>query len=234
MSKVVIILLVTMMLFSCKKNQYLQEIANAETKVIETNQNIQETKNAEAQVIEKKETEKSFSLNEDSLDKVSKEGLRIWKLIVNQDFEGLSDFIDEEAGLMISTEGIFNPNLDFTISKEEVAKINEDNTIHDLYFSAPGIFFPYTNKKVFDQFFSFKLSRVSEIKTNAIVERDYIYEDYSIPILLSPFPKDSELVDVFIEPELEGSSDWYHIFLVIRYVDEKAFLYGLGIAYMDF
>lgn len=234
MSKVVIILLVTMMLFSCKKNQNLQEITNAETKVIETNQNIQETKNAEAQVIEKKETEKSFSLNEDSLDKVSKEGLGIWKLIVNQDFEELSDFIDEEAGLMISTEAIFNPTLDFTISKEEVAKINEDNTIHDLYFSAPGIFFPYTNKKVFDQFFSFQLSRVSEIKTNAIVERDYIYEDYSIPILLSPFPKDSELVDVFIEPELEGSSDWYHIFLVIRYVDEKAFLYGLGIAYMDF
>lgn len=147
MSKVVIILLVTMMLFSCKKNQYLQEIANAETKVLETNQNIQETKNAEAQVIEKKETEKSFSLNEDSLDKVSKEGLRIWKLIVNQDFEGLSDCIDEEDGLMISTEAIFYPPLDFTISKEEVSKINEDNTIHNLYFSAPGEFFPYTNKK---------------------------------------------------------------------------------------
>ena len=234
MKKLILILIITTTLFSCKKKQDYQEITNTETQVIEINQNLQETKNVEVEVVEKKLTENSFSLNEDSLDKVSKEGLRIWKLIVNQDFEGLSAFIDEEAGLMISTEAIFNPTLDFTISKEEVAKINEDNTIHDLYFSAPGIFFPYTNKKIFDQFFSFKLSRVSEIKTNAIVERDYIYEDYSVPILLSPFPKDSELVDVFIEPELEGSSDWYHIFLVIRYVDEKAFLYGLGIAYMDF
>lgn len=217
MNKFLFILFVILTFFSCKNKQNYQESSKVEVNNDEKSQNAD-----------------GLLLNENDLDKTSKDGLEIWKVIVNQEFSKLSEYIDEEAGLMISTEAIFYPPLDFTISKEEVAKINEDNTIHNLYFSAPGEFFPYTNKKIFDQFFSFKLSRVSEIKTNAIVERDYIYEDYSIPILLSLFPKDSELVDVFIEPELEGSSDWYHIFLVIRYVDEKAFLYGLGIAYMDF
>ena len=216
-----------MLFFSCNNKQNHQETSKVEVNVTENNQN---TDN----IFLNEDNLDNIFLNEDNLDNISKDGLEIWKLIVNQDFAKLSEFIDEEAGLMISTEAIFYPPLDFTISKEEVAKINEDNTIHNLYFSAPGVFFPYTNKKIFDQFFSFKISRVSEIKTNAIVERDYIYEDYSVSILLSPFPKDSTLVDIFIEPELEGSCDWYHIFLVIRYVDEKAFLYGLGIAYMDF
>ena len=217
MGKFFPILFIMLTLISCKNKQNYQEISKTKALTSEKTQNTND-----------------IFLNEDSFDKISKDGLEIWKLIVKQDFEKLSEYIDEEAGLMISTEAIFYPPLDITISKEEVAKINEDDTIHNLYFSAPGEFFPFTNKKIFDQFFSFELSRISEIKTNGIVERDYIYEDYSIPNLLSPFPKDSALVDVFIEPELEGSSDWYHIFLVIRYVDEKAFLYGLGIAYMDF
>lgn len=217
MNKFLYILFVILIFFSCKNKQNYQESSKVEVN------NDEKSKNTDG-----------LLLNENDLDKTSKDGLEIWKLIVNQEFSKLSEYIDEKAGLMISTEAIFYTPLDFIISKEEVAKIDEDDTIHDLYFSAPGIFFPYTNKKVFDQFFSFQLSRVSEIKTNAIVERDYIYEDYSIPILLAPFPKDSALVDVFIEPVLEGSSDWYHIFLVIRYIDDKAFLYGLGIAYMDF
>ena len=78
------------------------------------------------------------------------------------------------------------------------------------------------------------MNRITEVKTNDIVTREYIYDEFNVSSILDLFPSESNLVDIFIEPEEEGSMDWYHIFLVIKYINQRPFLYGLGIAYRDF
>lgn len=223
MNKLFCILLIAITVISCNKKQNSQEVLNIEEQVPENNQ----VKNINQNI-------NNISLNEANLDNFSRDGLEIFKFIVEQDFSKLSEYIDEDFGLQISTEDIFDSNLDLTISKKEVSKIKEDKTIHDLYFSAVGDYLPYTNKQIFDQFFSFNLKNISEIKSNSIIKRDYISEEYNIQKLLSSFPLGSILVDIFFEPEIEGSMNWYHVFLVIKYNNQKLFLYGLGIDYMDF
>lgn len=195
-------------------------------------------KNEEINVIEKtpveiSETYENLNIIND-LDQISMDGLKIWELIINKKFEDLSKYISIENGLLISTEGLFNPSYDIKLSQDDVLRINNDDTIHELYFSAVGEKLPFTNKQIFDQFFSFPINRITEINLNYITTRDYIYDEYSVSSVLDCFPADSQLVDVFLEPEEEGSMDWYHIFLVLNYVDKNAYLSGLGIAYKDF
>lgn len=218
MNKSVIILFLIISLISCNK-----KINN--NRITEINHSFTEIEDSET-------VEVIFPM--ENLDQISKDGLKIWELITNQKFEDLARYISKENGLQISTEGIFDSVLDLNISYDAVAKIADDNDIQDLYFSAVGEYLPFTNKQIFDQFFSFPVNRITEIKTNSIVTRDYIYDEYNISSILDSFPSDSNLVDIFIEPEIIGSMDWYHIFLVINYVEQKPFLYGLAIVYNEF
>lgn len=195
-------------------------------------------KNEEMNILDKptveiSEKSENFTITND-LDQISKDGLRIWELIIDKKYSTMSKYISNEYGLLISTEGIFNSSLDINISSDSISRINDDDTVHYIYFSTVGEKLPFTNKQVFDQFFSFPLNRITEVKTNDIVTREYIYDEFNVSSILDLFPSESNLVDIFIEPEEEGSMDWYHIFLVIKYINQRPFLHGLGIAYRDF
>ena len=139
-------------------------------------------KNEEMNILDKptveiSEKSENFTITND-LDQISKDGLRIWELIIDKKYSTLSKYISNEYGLLISTEGIFNSSLDINISSDSISRINDDDTVHYIYFSTVGEKLPFTNKQVFDQFFSFPLNRITEVKTNDIVTREYIYDEF--------------------------------------------------------
>lgn len=216
MNKIAIIMLLILPLLSCKKTEN-----NKKINVIEKTH------------VEISETSEDLNII-NALDQISMDGLKIWNLIIEKKYYSLSKYISNEQGLLISTEGIFNSSFDVNISSDSISRINDDDTVHYIYFSTVGEKLPFTNKQIFDQFFSFSLNRIAEVKTNDIVTREYIYDEFNVSSILDNFPSGSNLVDIFLEPEEEGSMDWYHIFLVINYENQKPYLYGLGIAYKDF
>ena len=97
MNKNALILFLIIPLLSCNKT-----VKNEEMNILDK------------PTVENSEKSENFTITND-LDQISKDGLRIWELIIDKKYSTLSKYISNEYGLLISTEGIFNSSLDIFI-----------------------------------------------------------------------------------------------------------------------